>query len=214
MDDKDTTLQKLQQPLRQLYFGQEERDADGSRLEISTQGLRLVASSGGVSVSHAFSAIAVWAAVKCVARDDGRSCAFLPLIADPDGQDKSGLFEPLHEQRHMDVARGAHSPLLAVIMRQRGATRQLFCHAFECACAEDAIVMAANLYQALMINMKGKHTQSKVSCAFYYYFNARRFYTTGPQSSVTRNFSDCLNVKFINMRSIEWHCFIVSTALI
>lgn len=168
MDDKDTTLQKLQQPLRQLYFGQNQRDPDGpsSRLEISTQGLRLVASSsagGGVNESHAFSAIAVWAAVKCVARDDGRSCAFLPLIADPDGQDKSALFEPLHEQRHVDAARGTHSPLLAVIMRQRGATRQLFCHAFECACAEDAIVMAANLYQALMINMKGKHDQSKVS---------------------------------------------------
>jgi len=166
----------LQEPLRQLYFRHKQKDeaelTGASRLEISTQGLRLVAPGGGgaKSDSHAFSTIAVWAAVKCVARDEGRRSAFLPLIADPDGQDKSALFAELSEERDVAVARGSHSPLLAVIMRQKGAARQLFCHAYECTCAEDAIVMAANLYQALMINMKAKNPPNKVTNYYSFLF--------------------------------------------
>ncbi|XP_059487289.1 uncharacterized protein LOC132203495 [Neocloeon triangulifer] len=164
LTENNTTLQNLQQPLRQLYFrykaDSEPSTGSSSRMEISTQGLKLTQPGSAKPELHSFSTIAVWAAVKCVARAEGSRAAFLPLIADPDGHDKSALFAELTDERDMQVANGAHSPLLAVIMRQRGtAARQLFCHAYECSCAEDAIVIAANLYQALMVNLKSKPQQ-------------------------------------------------------
>ncbi|XP_065335181.1 uncharacterized protein LOC135936336 [Cloeon dipterum] len=160
LTENKTTLQNLQVPLRQLYFrykaDSEPVSSSSSRLEISTQGLKLTQPGSAKPELHSFSTIAVWAAVKCVTREEGTLAAFLPLISDPDGHDKSSLFEELIDDRDVEVLKGSHSPLLAVIMRQRGAVRQLFCHAYECSCAEDAIVIAANLYQALMVNLKSK----------------------------------------------------------
>lgn len=50
-------------------------------------------------------------------------------------------------------------PIFACVMRE--ATFSLDCHAFACKCAEDAIVIAANLYQSLVDKMKsGKEGES------------------------------------------------------
>ncbi|KAF4516866.1 hypothetical protein B566_EDAN014374 [Ephemera danica] len=157
--DKETTLINLQKPLKELYFKYLESELNDckppvSKLEISTDGLNVVL--GNRSELNPFSTIAVWAAVKCVSKEEGKKLAFLPLIADPDGQDKSALYCELSQEEDMALAQRTHSPLLAVVMRHTGTSRQLFCHGYVCTCSEDAIVMAANLYQALMSNMKLK----------------------------------------------------------
>lgn len=157
--DKDTTLLNLQLPLKLLYFKYRELELKNckpslSKLEISSDGLKVI--QGARSELNPFSTIAVWAAVKCVSRLEGKKLAFLPLIADPDGQDKSSLFTDLNSENEINLANGSHSPLLAVVMRQHGSAKQLNCHVYVCSCSEDAIVMAANLYQALMASMKSK----------------------------------------------------------
>lgn len=67
------------------------------------------------------------------------------------------------------LSSGLHSPIFAVVMRS---TRQLECHAFVCTSPEDAIVIAATLYQSLMTHMNSSQTrksrkprnQNGVSC--------------------------------------------------
>ena len=77
--------------------------------------------------------------------------AFLPLISDPDGRDKSRLFHDLETETEVELAADApHPPVFACVMRRQssaGALKQLECHGFVCNTSEDAIIIAANLYQ-------------------------------------------------------------------
>ncbi|XP_049840096.1 uncharacterized protein LOC126284886 [Schistocerca gregaria] len=161
--DKVTTLNGLQQPLADLYLGRHHRDGAGGAgwLEICAGGLRVEAR--GRHWLTAFPSIAVWAAVKFVRRRRGADaqCAFLPLIADPDAVDRDALFRPLPASAGAYAERLGHAPVLAVVMR--GGRRQLDCHGFVCERAEDAVVVAAALYQALVAHLQregaGRHRQ-------------------------------------------------------
>lgn len=70
------------------------------------------------------------------------------------------------------LSSGLHSPIFAVVMRSTDVPRQLECHAFVCTSPEDAIVIAATLYQSLMTHMNSSQTrktrkprnQNGVSC--------------------------------------------------
>ncbi|XP_023721776.1 uncharacterized protein LOC111872289 [Cryptotermes secundus] len=147
-------------------------------LEINSSGLKVHhkgQDKGELEQLNPFPTIAVWAAVKFVCRVrgsrdgglKGMEYAFLPLIADPEAIDKGALFQPLNPTEEKTIVSttrkgGAgisynhHSPMFAVVMRKMGVSKQLECHGFVCASSEDAIVMAANLYQALMNNMQNR----------------------------------------------------------
>ncbi|XP_046386108.1 uncharacterized protein LOC124155926 [Ischnura elegans] len=198
LPNRDATLQALQYPLKTLYFRYRALEICGrapplnGTLEISSEGLRVKMSrpieerKPGIAIKtenldklNKFPSIAVWAAVKFVKKDPEEATqvndesssrfAFLPLIADPEGRDKSSLFRTLRKDE-TELALGSHSPMFAVVMRRSSrangpngiAKRTLHCHAFVCACSEDAIVMAANLYQALVAGMSaGRKSKSK-----------------------------------------------------
>ena len=106
-------------------------------------------------IFNPFPTIAVWAAVKFVHRrevhDGGRMLhrfAFLPLISDPEGRDKSRLFHDLESETEVELAAdNPHPPIFACVMRRQGSQKQLECHGFVCNSSEDAIIIAANLYQ-------------------------------------------------------------------
>lgn len=53
------------------------------------------------------------------------------------------------------LSSGLHAPIFSVVMRSSDTPRQLECHAFVCHSPEDAIVIAATLYQSLMSHMGG-----------------------------------------------------------
>nr|CAD7264097.1 unnamed protein product [Timema shepardi] len=170
--DKVKSLHELQEPLKKLYFGYSpayyNRNTGGrGTLQISNCGLRmnyLDVNSGEMEQLNPFSTIAVWAALKFVCRSeavikDGISAvkqyAFLPLIADPG--DKGSLFKRLTEgeeavmqSNHSLNPLHYHSPIFVVVMKNLGSSHQLKCHGFLCACSEDAIVIAANLYKAVL----------------------------------------------------------------
>lgn len=55
------------------------------------------------------------------------------------------------------LSSGLHSPLFAVVMRSSGVPKRLECHGFVCQTPEDAIVIAATLYQSLMAHMGGSN---------------------------------------------------------
>ena len=104
----------------------------------------------------------MWAAVKFVHKRDvvpvdgsvRHRFAFLPLISDPDSQDKHRLYHELDFHEVELAADAPHPPIFACVMRRTGVPKQLECHGFVCASAEDAIIVAANLYQALLETMK------------------------------------------------------------
>ena len=77
--------------------------------------------------------------------------AFLPLISDPEGREKSRLFHDLDTETEVELAADApHPPVFACVMRKQGSHsshKQLECHGFVCNTSEDAIIIAANLYQ-------------------------------------------------------------------
>jgi hypothetical protein len=189
LPDKVTSLQGLQEPLKNLYFAyrramETQHDRSGSdlcmrgTLEINSSGLKVHhkgQDKGELEQLNPFPTIAVWAAVKFVcriggSRDDGfkgMEYAFLPLIADPEAIDKGALFQPLNPVEEKTIVSATqkggietpynhHSPMFAVVMRKMGVSKQLECHGFVCACSEDAIVIAANLYQALINNMQNR----------------------------------------------------------
>lgn len=73
------------------------------------------------------------------------------------------------------LSSGLHAPIFAVVMRsinEHRQTKQLECHAFVCQTPENAIVMAATLYQSLLAHMSHSHSdrtrkprnQNGVSC--------------------------------------------------
>jgi len=47
-----------------------------------------------------------------------------------------------------------HAPIFAVVMRSASSPKVLECHGFICKSTEDAIVIAATLYQSLMAKIK------------------------------------------------------------
>lgn len=100
-----------------------------------------------------FHNIAVWSAVKFVVSASEGGAAFLPLITDPENIDKRSLFQPLTAADKRRLSSGLHAPIVAVVMRSAGVPKQLECHGFVCQTPEDAIVIAATLYQSLMAHM-------------------------------------------------------------
>lgn len=61
------------------------------------------------------------------------------------------------------LSSGLHSPLFAVVMKSPNVAKQLECHGFVCQSPEDAIVIAATLYQNLMAHM-GSSQVSEQQC--------------------------------------------------
>ncbi|CAL8115794.1 unnamed protein product [Orchesella dallaii] len=161
-------LQDLQAPLRSLYMHYlSSKNMMTGQLAITSDGLRFEAPK--VRLVNPFTTIAVWAAVKFVGRGDPlpTECAFMPLISDPEGQDKSRLFgemdselSSVYQNCIADPTKNfKNPPIFACVMRE--ASFSLDCHAFACKCAEDAIVIAANLYQSLVDKMRsGKEGES------------------------------------------------------
>jgi len=171
---KISSLEGLQRPVRDMYFGYRENQHGGHRtanraglLEISAAGLTIRYRNGAGDTVHRtdpFPSIAVWAALKYVCRrrpghprknaagQDGYEYAFLPLIADPDGSDKAPLFRDVDadDRARLDAA-GDHAPVFAVVTRK--ADKRLECHGFACETENDALLMAANLYGALVAAM-------------------------------------------------------------
>lgn len=82
------------------------------------------------------------------------------------------LFSSADKRR---LSSGLHAPIFAVVMRsinEHRQMKQLECHAFVCQTPENAIVMAATLYQSLLAHMSHSHldrtrkprNQNGVSC--------------------------------------------------
>lgn len=59
------------------------------------------------------------------------------------------------------LSSGLHSPLFAVVMKSPNVAKQLECHGFVCQSPEDAIVIAATLYQNLMAHMGSSQVRSR-----------------------------------------------------
>ena len=171
ISNRSTNLAALQRPLKDLYFRyREQRNVGQSNLpgtlEINDTGLRVQyireLHKGVQEIFNPFATIAVWAAVKFVHKRDvvpmdgsvRHRFAFLPLISDPDSQDKHRLYHELDFHEVELAADAPHPPIFACVMRRTGVPKQLECHGFVCASAEDAIIVAANLYQALLETMK------------------------------------------------------------
>ncbi|KAK9876321.1 hypothetical protein WA026_012620 [Henosepilachna vigintioctopunctata] len=170
LNDKITSLAGLQNPLKELYFSYKKvtraRKILTGRLEISSQGLKVQyqGERGDLEQLNSFPTIAVWSAVKFVINDyesSRKSYAFLPLITDPDNIDKRTLFRNFERNDEKYINSDTHSPLFAVVMRKIGVHKQLECHGFVCQTSEDAIVIAATLYKALMSQMKAKEKRPK-----------------------------------------------------
>ena len=171
LSNKATNLQALQGPMKELYFKNKALKSLGhsnlpGTLEIMETGMKIQyireLHKGVQEIFNPFPTIAVWAAVKFVVKkeqdpmsgDIGHKFAFLPLIADPDDGGKTELFYPLTEDE-ADLASGpSHPALFAAVMRKAGVAKQLECHGFVCDSPEEAILVAANLYQALLETMK------------------------------------------------------------
>ncbi|XP_030370368.1 uncharacterized protein LOC115620988 [Scaptodrosophila lebanonensis] len=168
LKDKVTSLQGLQEPLRQLYLNDiTKKKLSSGFLDICTTGLRVkLTSVPGNDDNEAhitpFHNIAVWSAVKFVISEEDGGAAFLPLITDPDNIDKTALFKPLSAAEQLIVEFSVHAPIFAVVMRATGTPKILECHGFICKNTEDAIVIAATLYQSLMAHVSiSSHRSTK-----------------------------------------------------
>ncbi|XP_053690595.1 uncharacterized protein LOC128739187 [Sabethes cyaneus] len=164
LKDKVTSLVGLQEPLWQLYLsGAGHGNQNAGTLDISTIGLRVKATNGREPMITPFQNIAVWSAVKFVVSSSEGGAAFLPLITDPENIDKRALFRPISSASDKRrLSSGLHSPLFAIVMRSSTMPRQLECHGFVCQTPEDAIVIAATLYQSLMAHMStGENPRSR-----------------------------------------------------
>ncbi|KAM8706493.1 hypothetical protein ACLKA7_010717 [Drosophila subpalustris] len=175
LKDKVTSLQGLQEPLRQLYLDEvTKKKLKSGYLDICATGLRIkisamssnnkVAEEENESNITPFHNIAVWSAVKFVISESDGGAAFLPLITDPDNIDKTALFQPLSaiEQLAVEQSEHIHAPIFAVVMRSASAPKILECHGFICKSTEDAIVIAATLYQSLMAHVStNSHRSTK-----------------------------------------------------
>ncbi|XP_076032409.1 uncharacterized protein LOC143020136 [Oratosquilla oratoria] len=168
--ERATSLNVLQVPLKDMYYKYRFGISKGhkphsSTLQITEAGLKIANGPNGSDLVNPFPTIAVWAAVKLVIRKEMgerghvvHTYAFLPLICDPEAQDKYSLYHPLNVTDPNVMAGMTHPPMFACVMRKVGVPKVLECHGFVCQSAEDAIVIAANLYQALLENMKTEVT--------------------------------------------------------
>lgn len=129
-------------------------------MEICAVGLRVRTQTGEPKLTP-FHNIAVWSAVKFVVSQEEGGAAFLPLITDPENIDKKSLFQPLSSADKRRLSSGLHAPIFAVVMRSTTSNdqRQLECHAFVCQTPENAIVLAATLYQSLLAHMNNSQTE-------------------------------------------------------
>ncbi|XP_017844797.1 uncharacterized protein LOC108601410 isoform X2 [Drosophila busckii] len=164
LKDKVTSLQGLQEPLRQLYLAEvSNKQLKSGSLDICATGLRIKSNSEDSDANITpFHNIAVWSAVKFVISETDGGAAFLPLITDPDNIDKTALFQPLSslEQLALEQSQHLHAPIFAVVMRSASAPKVLECHGFICKSTEDAIVIAATLYQSLMAHVSSNSARS------------------------------------------------------
>ncbi|XP_054281428.1 uncharacterized protein LOC129005632 [Macrosteles quadrilineatus] len=170
--NKVSSLEGLQEPLKELYLNYKQmgniNPVFEDTLEISNCGLKVKYLNEEqdeiIEQLNPFPTIAVWAAVKFVCRprgldvgkEFGLEYAFLPLISDPESVDKLTLFRKLTPNEASYFTGdyySDHSPLFVAVMRKLGVSRQLECHGFVCDSSENAIVIAANLYKALVITM-------------------------------------------------------------
>ncbi|XP_054725868.1 uncharacterized protein LOC129235845 [Anastrepha obliqua] len=162
LKDKVTSLQGLQKPLRELYLKESHTTIPGF-LEICTTGLRVKSQNTNTKNDESitpFHNIAVWSAVKFVVSDTDGGAAFLPLITDPENINKTSLFRPFCGYEKSQVPSSGHAPIFTVVMRSAGLPRVLKCHAFICKSTEDAIVIAATLYQSLMAHVNSSSYRS------------------------------------------------------
>ena len=177
ISNRSTNLSALQRPLKDLYFKYRalrnlgQTNLPGT-LEINDTGLRVQyireLHKGVQEIFNPFSTIAVWAAVKFVHRREvttggnvHHQFAFLPLISDPDSQERHRLYYDLDFHEVELAADAPHPPVFACVMRRTGVPKQLECHGFVCSSSEDAIIIAANLYQALLETMKKQKQQQQ-----------------------------------------------------
>ena len=167
---KATNLDSLQVPLKELYLKHKALQSLGhsnlpGTLEISDTGLKVQyireLHKGVQELFNSFPTIAVWAAVKFTHKtvilpssERRQKFAFVPLISDPQNEESKRVFYDL-EYEEINLAQSApHPPVFACVMRRAGMPKQLECHGFICSTPEDAIVIAANLYQALVDTMR------------------------------------------------------------
>uniref|UniRef100_A0A1A9W728 PID domain-containing protein n=1 Tax=Glossina brevipalpis TaxID=37001 RepID=A0A1A9W728_9MUSC len=177
LKEKVTSLQGLQQPLRELYFREmTDKKQKSGLLEICANGLRIkVNSNNGNNNNHQnhrggnanndgqitpFHNIAVWSAVKFIVSKEDGGAAFLPLITSPENIDKNSLFQPLSSPEQQRLSDNPHAPIFAVVMRSAEVSKMLECHGFICKSTEDAIVIAATLYQSLMSHVSSNTHRS------------------------------------------------------
>ena len=180
IDSKATDLNNLQVPMKNLYFKFVEMRNMGHQqlpgtIEISDTGMKVnyirELHKGVQEIFNPFTTIAVWAAVKFVVKKEpamsggniGHKFAFLPLIADPDDGGKTELFYPLSPEESILAKSPSHPALFAAVMRKAGVSKQLECHGFICDSPEEAILLAANLYQALLETMKRNKRSKSVA---------------------------------------------------
>ena len=182
ISSKSTSLVALQKPLKDLYFKYRAMKNLGQTnlpgtLEINDTGLTVQyireLHKGVQEIFNPFPTIAVWAAVKFIHKRDlvdglgivRHRFAFLPLISDPESSDKMRMFNNLEGDHEVELAADSpHPPIFACVMRRMtgkqgqststSRQQQLECHGFVCTSSEDAILVAANLYQALLETMK------------------------------------------------------------
>lgn len=142
-----------------LEFSTIKNQSNGS-LDICGAGLRVRQPPGEPHMTP-FHNIAVWSAVKFVVSQEEGGAAFLPLITDPENIDKQSLFQPLTTADKRRLSSGLHAPLFAVVMRSTHEphSKQLECHAFVCQTPENAIVLAATLYQSLLAHMNQSQSE-------------------------------------------------------
>lgn len=161
---KISSLDGLQEPLRELYFKHKlhkKKESTGA-IEINDNGLYIEYNSnygGKVEKLNPFSTIAVWASLRFVLRritdtaENGYEYAFLPVVSNSE-TDKNALFRklnPQHKAHFTDRDFEEDTSLFVVVMREPGTpTKQFVCHGFICDCSEDAVIIAATLYKVLM----------------------------------------------------------------
>ena len=165
-----SNLQALQYPMKELYFKNKALKSLGhsnlpGTLEILETGMKIQyireLHKGVQEIFNSFPTIAVWAAVKFVHKniilptnERRHRFAFCPLISDPDSEEKTKNFYDLDYEEISLAMDSPHPPIFACVMRRAGMPKQLECHGFICQSSEDAIIIAANLYQSLLDTMR------------------------------------------------------------
>lgn len=157
---KITSLEGLQEPLRELYFKYKinrKKDQTGL-IQINDTGLYIEYNGnygGRIEKLNPFSTIGVWASLRFKFRSSGTGYeyAFLPLINKDSELDKTYLFRKLSSEYKEYVENGIfedESPIFVVVMREPDTpNKQMVCHGFICESSKEAEVMASTLYTVL-----------------------------------------------------------------